>query len=205
MGRDVTCPVTVNGETRTARVLLETTEIIIQGRPRLKVAFRDMKGLNARGGTLSFRTDAGLVRLDLGTKAADWLASIRTPTPRLDKLGVEPGMTVIAVRIDDADFLAEVAARTGAPVRARLAGKAGIVFLGAESAAHLDVLARARTAIAPDGMIWVVWPKGRKDFGEDHVRRAALDTGLVDVKVAAFDERLSALKLVIPVKERGTA
>ncbi|HEX7880384.1 MAG TPA: hypothetical protein VF720_13295 [Candidatus Eisenbacteria bacterium] len=205
MGRDVTCPVTVNGETRTARVLLETGEIIIQGRPRLKVAFRDMKELAAGGGILSFRGEVGQVRIDLGAKAAEWLASIRTPTPRLDKLGVKLGMTVIATGLDDDLFLAEVTARIGAPVRGRLSGRADIVFLGARSATDLGRLAAARRAIAPDGTIWVVWPKGRKEFGENHVRASALDTGLVDVKVVAFDDTMSALKLVIPLKLRGRA
>jgi hypothetical protein len=50
-----------------------------------------MKGLNARGGTLSFRAEAGPVRIDLGEKAADWLASIRTPTPRLRQAGCKAG------------------------------------------------------------------------------------------------------------------
>jgi hypothetical protein len=96
-------------------------------------------------------------------------------------------MTVVASRLADEAFLAEVSAATGSPVRRRLAGKARIVFLAAEAPTHLVALSRARAAIAPDGMIWVVWPKGRKQFGEDHVRRAALAAGLVDVKVAAFD------------------
>jgi hypothetical protein len=34
------------------------------------------------------------------------------------------------------------------------------------------------------------------------IRAAALEHGLVDVKVMAFSERLSALKLVIPVARR---
>jgi hypothetical protein len=50
-----------------------------------------------------------------------------------------------------------------------------------------------------------VWPKGRPEFREDDVRRAALGAGLVDVKVVAFSAALSALKLVIPVAQRGRA
>jgi hypothetical protein len=203
MGREVTCPVTVDGETRTARVQLETTEIIIHGRPRLKVPFVAMKQLAAAAGALTFRAAPGAVRIAVGPKAAEWLAAIRTPRPRLDKLGVKPGMRVAAVRLDDGAFLGEVAAGTGSAVRRRLAGPVDLVFLGAEDEADLAPLARARAAIAPDGAAWVIWPKGRKEFGESHVRRAALAAGLVDVKVVAFDGRLSALKLVIPVAQRG--
>jgi hypothetical protein len=202
MGQEVTCAVTVDGDTRTARVLLESTEIIIQGRPRLKLPFREMTEPAAARGVLSFSSPAGRVRIAVGAKAADWLAAIRTPTPRLDKLRVKPGLRVAAARVEDDDFLAAVAARTGTAVRKRLAGRADIVVLGAEAPAHLVALGKARAMIAPAGMIWVLWPKGRREFGEDHVRRAALALDLVDVKVVAFDARLSALKLVIPVAKR---
>jgi len=56
-------------------------------------------------------------------------------------------------------------------------------------------------AIAPNGMIWVSWPK--KSSGvpstvtEDVIRTAALPLGLVDIKVCAVDETWSGLKLVI--------
>ena len=59
-----------------------------------------------------------------------------------------------------------------------------------------------REAIKPDGAVWVVWPKGQKAFREDDARQAGPAAGLVDVKVASFSETLSALKMVIPVKDR---
>lgn len=55
--------------------------------------------------------------------------------------------------------------------------------------------------IAPDGMIWISWPKRASreptDITEDTIRQAALPLGLVDVKVCAVDETWSGLKLVI--------
>jgi hypothetical protein len=55
--------------------------------------------------------------------------------------------------------------------------------------------------IAPDGMIWVSWPKKASkiatDVTEDVIRAVALPLGLVDVKVCAVDDTWSALKLVI--------
>ena len=63
---------------------------------------------------------------------------------------------------------------------------------------HIDQL---RNILAPDGMIWVSWPKKAAkvvtDVTEDVVRAIALPTGLVDVKVCAIDEKWSGLKLVI--------
>jgi hypothetical protein len=77
-------------------------------------------------------------------------------------------------------------------------------------AAHVFVTARAdlerqisvlRERLAPDGMLWVSWPKkGSKvptDITEDTNRAVALPIGLVDVKVCAVDEIWSGLKLVI--------
>ena len=63
---------------------------------------------------------------------------------------------------------------------------------------RLDAL---RGAIAPDGMLWVAWPKNASkvatDMTEDVVREVVLPTGLVDMKVCAIDETWSGLRLVI--------
>lgn len=60
--------------------------------------------------------------------------------------------------------------------------------------------------IEPNGIIWVSWPKKASkvptDITEDIVRNTALSNGLVDIKVCAVDEVWSALKLVVPVKDR---
>ena len=60
--------------------------------------------------------------------------------------------------------------------------------------------------IVSNGMIWVSWPKKaaklKTDITEDVIRNYALSIGLVDIKVCAVDETWSALKLVIPVKDR---
>jgi hypothetical protein len=52
-------------------------------------------------------------------------------------------------------------------------------------------------------MVWVVWPKGRKELREDDVRAAGGPAGLVDVKVMAFSDTLSGLKMVVPLARRS--
>ncbi|KUO55698.1 MAG: hypothetical protein APF82_08145 [Sphingomonadales bacterium BRH_c42] len=77
-------------------------------------------------------------------------------------------------------------------------------------AAHVFVIERAelehlltslRGQIAPDGQIWVSWPKQASkmptDITEDTIREVCLPLGLVDTKVCAVDETWSGLKLVI--------
>jgi hypothetical protein len=64
--------------------------------------------------------------------------------------------------------------------------------------AHLTAL---RHQIAPDGQIWVSWPKKASgvptNITEDTIREICLPIGLVDTKVCAIDETWSGLKLVI--------
>ena len=58
-----------------------------------------------------------------------------------------------------------------------------------------------RLAIAPDGQVWVSWPKQAAkvptDITEDTIRELALPLGFVDTKVCAIDAVWSGLKLVI--------
>ncbi len=69
-------------------------------------------------------------------------------------------------------------------------------------AAKLEAdLKKLRSLLAPDGMVWVSWPKKvakvETDISEDTIRKLALPLGYVDVKVCAVDETWSGLKLVI--------
>jgi len=77
-----------------------------------------------------------------------------------------------------------------------------LIVLGVTTRRDLGRLEVALRSLDRDGAVWVVWPKGRRELTEDHIRAAALEAGLVDVKVMAFSTALSALKLVIPVAKR---
>jgi hypothetical protein len=63
-----------------------------------------------------------------------------------------------------------------------------------------------RGTIAPDGMIWISWPKKSSRVASDLtdvvVRDTALPLGLVDTKVCAIDDTWSGLKFVIPKDQR---
>jgi len=67
-------------------------------------------------------------------------------------------------------------------------------------------LPRAQRALAPDGMLWVSWPKQASgvptDLNENSIRDFALANGLVDVKVCAVDDTWSGLKLVYRLRDR---
>lgn len=70
-----------------------------------------------------------------------------------------------------------------------------------------SMLPKLKKQIAPDGIIWISWPKKSAkittNVSENLIREIALKTGLVDIKVCAIDETWSGLKLVIPVADRN--
>jgi hypothetical protein len=123
-----------------------------------------------------------------------------TPLPK--KLGFKPGTRAAFVGAPPEFDVALGELPDGVSVARRLGGSRDLVVVfvtrRAELERRLDAL---RRAIAPDGMVWVAWPKRASgvetDMTEDVVREVALPTGLVDVKVCAIDETWSGLKLVI--------
>jgi len=108
-----------------------------------------------------------------------------------------------AVFLDAPEHLDELLGELeGVTVKRALRGHADIVLCFVVQRRDLERRAgKLREAVAPDGMVWVCWPKKASkvetDMTEDVVRDVLLPTGLVDIKVAAIDETWSGLKLVV--------
>src|SRR5262245_12392668 len=202
MGREAECDVRFGAEKSRGKARLEEKELLFRGGFRLKIPFREVESLEVRRGVLKVAFAGGEAAFDLGPAAEKWAEAIRRPKSLLDKLGVKPGMKVSLLGIDDDGFKKQLRERTSDLAEGRAAKGSDIVFVkmtAAEEAARLKAL---RKAIKPDGAVWVVWPKGQKAFREDDARNAGPAAGLVDVKVASFSDSLSALKMVIPLKDR---
>jgi hypothetical protein len=120
----------------------------------------------------------------------------------MDKLGVKAGARVSLVGLDE-PWLREQLAERGADVSTRVRKGSDLVLAGMSAPGDLSRLAALRAAIEPDGAVWVIWPKGRKEFREDDVRAAGPAARLVDVKVVSVSETLSGLKMVVPVALRN--
>jgi hypothetical protein len=124
-------------------------------------------------------------------------------TPLVRKLGFKPGMKVAVLGAPEGfdDTLGELPDGVAVATRLGPASKDMVIVFVAERAALQRRLDALRTAIAPDGMVWVAWPKKASgvttDVTEDVVREVVLPVGLVDVKVCAIDATWSGLKLVI--------
>lgn len=129
----------------------------------------------------------------------------------VDKLGIRQGMRVIVVsgldpgveaQIRDAGAVVITLGEKPAAGADAAPGDAQAAFLQVADREGLAPLRPLRDAIARDGMLWVLWPKGHTGLGQGDVQRAGLDAGLVDVKVASVTETLSGLKFVYRLRDR---
>lgn len=197
MGNEATCRVEIDGKAADAKVLLETEELIVRGRPALKIPFKDAKNVAAANGVLALRWNDQSVRIHVGRDAGKWAEKIRNPKSVLDKLGVKAGQKISIAGPLDPSFLGEL------DVSTRVRKDSDVIFLAANHRDDLARLAKLRESLAPAGAIWVIRPKGIRDITEAEVMAAGKATGLVDVKVVKFSETHTAEKLVIPVTERS--
>ena len=126
----------------------------------------------------------------------------------VDKLGIKPHTRIALVSAPRGYRTALGRLPTHVTVTTNAQGTPAWIQFFTRRRAELErkfpALARA---LAPDGALWISWPKKASgvatDLTEDAVRAVALAHGLVDVKVCAVDDVWSGLKLVRRVKDRG--
>ncbi len=128
-------------------------------------------------------------------------------TPLAKKLGIKDDFRAALLHVPD-DVKTELRDALGKCRIARIDSHGlDFIFLFAKSRAGLELerFPAAKT-LAPDGMLWIAWPKKSSgvptDLTENAIRQSGLDAGLVDIKVCAITEVWSGLKFVIPVKNR---
>lgn len=122
-------------------------------------------------------------------------------TPLAKKLGLKPGEPLWASGMP-ASVKKVIDKEAGPRYLARPTKALAAAHIFHTNAARLEAeLEGLRGKLAPDGMIWVSWPKKaakvETDITEDTIRKIALPMGYVDIKVCAVDETWSGLKLVI--------
>lgn len=128
-------------------------------------------------------------------------------TPLVKKLGLKPGMTLVAFDAPEEYARWLGALPPGMTIAARAKGEVEAAHVFATEARVLGPrLRELRGTLKQDGFVWVSWPKKAAklptDITEDGVRALALPLGFVDVKVCAVSEVWSGLKLVIRKSER---
>jgi hypothetical protein len=115
------------------------------------------------------------------------------------KLGIRPDDVVAVVGAPTGWSAGELP--EGARLRRGLRGPADIVIAFLRRPADLEkVLANVVPTLGPTDTLWLAWPRKAaghtSDLGDNLVRTAALETGLVDIKVAAIGEDWSGLRFV---------
>lgn len=128
-------------------------------------------------------------------------------SPLHRKLDIKEGSTVALANQPD-DFL-ETLGRlpAGVEVLNRASRKIDVIVLFSETRAHL---ARRfpvmKKFLAPDGGLWVAYPKKTSELFEEltfaDVQDICLPTGLVDNKSCAIDDDWSAVRFVYRLTDR---
>jgi hypothetical protein len=122
-----------------------------------------------------------------------------SPTPLARKLGLKGGhrLTLIGAPSGwSVDGLPE-----GVIVSRRRSSRVDVLVAFFHDLSRIErYLVGLAAAIAPNGSLWLAWPRRAaghaSDITDHELRRIALPLGLVDVKVAALDDDWSGLKFV---------
>lgn len=209
MGAEARCQLEVDGTSHEGKALLETDELLFRGDARgagrgfrLKIPLASIRSVSERDGALRVIFGAGDATFLLGNQAEKWAQRIRSPKSLVDKLDVKAGHSVSVVAIDDDGFLSMLRARATRVSVGRIAPRSDVIFLGAGNVAALSRLPKAAAAMARDGAIWVVHPKGADGLRDTEIFAEAKRLGLTYTKVARFSPTHTAEKLVIPKAKR---
>lgn len=205
MGAEAKCQVRWDGTVHEGKALLETDDLLFRGDARgvrLKIPLATIESVTASSGEMRVRHAAGDATFLLGAQAEKWAERIRSPRSLLDKLDVKPDQTISVLRLDDGEFIRQLRERAGRVVLRRMVAESNLIFLGADTERDLETIPAAAEAMARDGAIWVVHPKGKGGLPDTTIFAVAKRAGLTYTKVARFSATHTAEKLVHPKARR---
>jgi hypothetical protein len=202
MGTEVQGTVTVGGTKVNTKGDFASDHVTFSGGRRGEVPYSKIEVLGTARGILRLRVDGAIMEFPLGSKVDRIAAKIRKPPTLMEKLGVRGDLKVAVINVEAKSFTIELEkaspnAHHGAPAR-----PVDLLFLAVRGRDELDRIADSVDHVKPDGGMWVVYPKGRRDLRESDVLEAGRAAGLKDIKVARVSTTLTALKFVRPVDER---
>ncbi len=190
MGREVVCVARHQGNTASVKALLETDAVILRGDLKATIPYKDLTVVRADQGVLYLDETT----VELGADAEKWAHKILNPPSLLDKLGLKPGMKLAVLGFGDRSFLGGLEHDTCL----KEGEEYGAIVVHTPSPPELSELEKIKHRIGKKTMLWIVYPKGRKDITEGQVFALGKGLGLVDVKTCRFDEKLTGLKFVCP-------
>lgn len=128
-------------------------------------------------------------------------------TPLVKKLGIKEGskLAFLGAPDDFAEHLGKLPANVQMLTRPTKGMDFVLLFTKSAEMLKKEFPKLAKT-LAPNGMLWISWPKKASgvstDLSDNNVRQIGLVAGLVDVKVCAVTEIWSGLKFVYRVEDR---
>ncbi|MDZ4755814.1 MAG: hypothetical protein SGJ11_15120 [Phycisphaerae bacterium] len=207
MGLEATCIAAIDGTERSGKAQLELTELVISGRPRIRIPLDTVAHATVRGSRLRVRTHDGkelVLAFDDEEIAKRWHERLLAPPKsRLDILGIEKDTNVLLLGDFSALVRDELTLALATPPATRPIGarRYDIVIVLLREPREIARLRSAGERTAERGALWAVWPKGRPDLKLEDVVAAAHELGLVETKSMAFDATLTALRLVRAAKK----
>jgi hypothetical protein len=173
------------------KALLESDVLVLRGALSRKVSRKEISRARVVGEALQLTVAGEQLALSLGAEvAARWVQALqRAPASLGQKLGLVPGRRVHLVGpVESPEVQRALEESVRGPV-----SRAEVVLAQVKDEAGTVRAAEAH-ARAPAGVpLWVVYGKGRgSPFGDGPVRAVLRARGLMDTKVAAVSETLSA-------------
>lgn len=202
MGTVVEGSVTVGGQKVNCKADFASDHVTFSGGRRGEVPYSRIEVLGTAKGLLKLRVDGALMEFPLGDKVDRIANKVRRPPTLMDKLGVKPDLAVAVIGVEAKPFLAELEAAVPDYQHGEPARPVDLLFLGVRSVDQLERIASLVDVVAPDGGLWVVYPKARSTLRESHVLEAGRAAGLKDVKVARISQDLTALRFAHPKSDR---
>jgi hypothetical protein len=194
MGREALTHAEVGRDAGEVRVLLEAREMVLRGDIRRRYALADVSGVSVEDEVLQFMVGGEIVRLFLGAEAArKWAEAMLKPPPSLaQKMGLASGRPVwVLTPVDDPalqDAIGDAAAEEA---------RADMALAVVESEAALEAVLTAHRR-RPETSLWLVYPKGGKEFGDTAVRLRLRSAGYRDSKSCAVSEQWTATRYALP-------
>jgi hypothetical protein len=192
MGRETTAKVSWKGQSGEAKILLESTDLILRGEVKAKFARSSITNARADPAGLNLTIYGSDLRVSMSeAEATRWVLAIEKPPPSLAaKLGIGPERPAYVLGKVDDQSLAE--ALNEATVAA--AEHASKLLAIIEDETGLD-LALSCARKHPGLAVWCVYPKGKAaDPGDAAIRDAFRAAGWMDNKTSAVSGRLTATR-----------
>jgi hypothetical protein len=202
MGNEQLTTIDHQGQTYKGKALLESNELLFRSDGlRLKIPFASIKSVTAANGQLQIKNTDGMTILHLGSRAEKWRDKIANPKSLIDKLGPKPNDEVVVQGKFPPEFLRDLKNQE-VKLTTKISSTTKWIFLAVESQSDLAKIKSTAKSMSGPTALWLIYPKGQKSLTESDVRSAGLKSGLTDIKVASFSPTHTALKFVIPTKNR---